>query len=68
MIFRAQHATVAVPIGSGAVEVHFRLQLMSGPRDVELLIQDGGMRVAVSGVVVSTERRSDLDIPPAYGR
>jgi hypothetical protein len=68
MVFRAQHATVAVPIASGAVEVHFRLQLMSGPRDVELLMQDGGMRVAASGVAVPTERRGDLDIPPAYGR
>jgi hypothetical protein len=68
MVFRAQPATVAVPIGSGAIEVHFQLQLMSGPRDVELLIQDGGTRVTASGVAVSTERRSDLDIPPAYGR
>jgi len=60
-------ATVA-PGGSGDIEVRFQLQLMSGVRDVTLLLHDGGVRDTTSGARVSTERRRDLDIPPAYGR
>jgi hypothetical protein len=66
-VFRAP-ATVAAPGGSGDIEVRFQLQLMSGVRDVRLLVHDGGVRETASGALVSTERRRDLDIPPAYGR
>jgi hypothetical protein len=67
-VFRAQLATVAAPTRSGVIAVRFQLQLMSGPRDVRLVLQDGGLRVTASDARVSTERRDDLDIPPAYGR
>jgi len=53
---------------SGPIEVNFTLQLMSGPRDVTLVLQNSEMRVAASGVRVATQRRADLEIPPAYGR
>lgn len=66
-IFRAHHATVASIGGSADVEARFRMQLMSGSRDVTLLLRHGAMRVASSGERVSTERRDDLDIPPAFG-
>jgi hypothetical protein len=67
-VFRAQPATVAASRSSGDIEVRFQLSLMSGQRDVALRLQEGSMRVTASGARVSTERRDDLDIPPAYGR
>jgi hypothetical protein len=67
-VFHAERATVTAPANSRNIDVRFQLQLMSGPRDVRLLLQDGTMQVTTSGVGVSTERRGDLDIPPAYGR
>jgi hypothetical protein len=68
-VFRAHLATVATARGSRATEVGFRVPMMSGPpREFRLVLDDDGMRVAASGERVSTERRSDLDIPPAYGR
>ncbi len=33
-----------------------------------VLLQDGNMRVTASDAQVLTARRTDLDIPPAYGR
>jgi hypothetical protein len=67
-VFRADLATVATAQGA-ATEVGFRVPLMSGPpRDFRLVLHDDGMRVAASGERVSTERRRDLDIPPAHGR
>jgi hypothetical protein len=65
-VFRAGLATVAADRSSGAIDVRFQLQLMAGSRDVRLLLQDGEVRVTGSGARVSTERRGDLDIPPAY--
>jgi hypothetical protein len=64
-VFRAERATVTAPTQSGAIEVHFRLQRMvTGPRDVGLVLQGGGIRVIASGARVATERRSNLDVPP----
>ena len=68
-VFRAHLATVATARGSGATEVGFQVPLMEGPpRDFRLVLQGDGMRVADSGERVSTERRSNLDIPLAFGR
>ena len=49
------------------IDVRFQLPLISGPRDVSLLVLDGTMRVAGSDERVSTGRRDDLDIPPFHG-
>jgi hypothetical protein len=63
-VFRAGGANVAAPTPSGEIEVHFQLQLMEGaPRDVGLLLLDGGLRVVGSATRVATERRSNLDVP-----
>jgi hypothetical protein len=67
-VFRAHFATVAASRVPGEIEVRFQLPLMSGPRDVRLLLQDGNMRVAGSDERVSTARRDDLDIPPFHHR
>jgi hypothetical protein len=67
-VFRAQQATV-VRTGADGVNVRFQLQLhVGGPRDVVLLLQDGGLRDLASGMRVSIAHRGNLDIPPAYGR
>jgi len=48
---------------SGAIDVYFQLQVMvSGPRDVGRVIQDGAMQVARSGQRVPTKRRNDLEL------
>jgi hypothetical protein len=69
-VFHAEHATVAAPSQSGAIEVRFRLQLIVGPgstmpdfADIRLVLQDGGMRAMASGARVPTERRNDLEVP-----
>lgn len=67
-VFRAQLATVAANRGSDAIDVRFTLPLMSGSRDVRLLLNDGGLSVTGSGARVPTQRRDDLNIPPAYER
>jgi hypothetical protein len=68
-VFRAHLATVATARDSGVTEVGFQVPVMEGPpRDFRLVLDHGGMRVAASGERVSTERRRDLDIPPAHGR
>ena len=68
-VFRAHLATVATARGSLATEVGFQVPLMEGPpRDFRLVLHDAVMRVADSGERVSTERRSALDIPFAFGR
>jgi hypothetical protein len=67
-VFAAERASVRASMDSGPIEVNFTLQLMSGPRDVTLVLQNSEMRVAASGVRVATQRRADLEIPPAYGR
>src|SRR3954447_8115241 len=67
-VFAAERASVRASMDSGPIEVNFTLQLMSGPRDLKLVLQNSEMRVTASGVRVATERRTDLEIPPAYGR
>jgi len=66
-VFRAQLATVTANRGSDDIDVRFTLQLMNGSRDVRLHLQDGGLSVTGSGARVPTQRRDDLNIPPAYG-
>lgn len=61
-VFRAHRAVVATT-SSGGVEAYFQMQLMSGPRDVRLVLQDGVMRDTSSGVTVTTEQRKDLKVP-----
>ena len=47
-----------------AMNVNFELQLMvSGPRDVALVLQDGTMQVARSGQRVPTERHGSIEVP-----
>jgi hypothetical protein len=67
-VFAGDRASVRASRDSGSIEVNFTLQLMSGPRDVALVLQNSEMRVTASGVRVATERRAALEIPPAYGR
>ena len=68
-VFRAQLATVAPARDSGPIEVGFQVPVMEGPpRDFRLVLYEDGMRIVASGERVSTERRRDLDIPPAHGR
>lgn len=69
-VFRAEHGTVAAPSPSGAIEIHFQLQLIVGPGattpdvvDVGLVLEHGGMRAMASGARVPTERRNDLEVP-----
>ena len=67
-VFTAERASVRASRQPGSTDVSFTLQLMSGPRDVELVLQNSEMRVTGSGVRVATQRRADLEIPPAHGR
>jgi len=67
-VFRAERGLVTRFTGSAAVFASFTLQLHEGSRDVKLALEDSEMRVTDSGIRVSTARRADLDIPPAYGR
>jgi hypothetical protein len=66
-VFRAELARVTDAAEAGRTEAGFMLPLMSGPRNVRLVLQHAEMRVAGSDVRVSTERRADLEIPFAYG-
>ena len=67
--FSAHLATVATDKDSGATEVGFQVPVMEGPpRELRLVLHDDDMRVVATGERVSTERRRDLDIPPAHGR
>jgi hypothetical protein len=66
--FRGDNGKV-VATTSGAMNVNFELQLMvSGPRDVALVLQDGTMQVARSGQRVPTERHGSIEVPeqPPY--
>jgi hypothetical protein len=68
-VFPAHLATVATARDSGATEVGFQVPMIEGPpREFRLVLHDDGMRVVATGERVSTERRRNLDIPPAYGR
>ena len=61
--FRRENGTVEVT-PAGAIDVRFQLQMMvSAPRDVALVVQDGAMQVTKSGQRVPTERRSNLEVP-----
>ena len=66
-VFRAHRAAVATT-SAGGVDVYFQMQLMSGPRDVRLVLQDGVMRDTSSGVTVTTEKRKDLKVPYLAGQ
>ena len=66
--FRGENGSV-VATPSGAVDVHFQLQMMvSGPREVALVFQDGAMQVAGSGQRVPTERHTDIGVPEQAGQ
>jgi hypothetical protein len=67
-VFAAACAAVKVSADSSTADVSFTLPLISGSREVRLRLQDSAMRVIASGVQVATQRRADLEIPPAYGR
>jgi len=68
-VFHAHFATVGKPASSGAIDVGFQVALIVGPpRNVRLVLHDDGMREMASGTRVSTERRSNLEIPFACGR
>jgi len=66
-VFRADRAEVKTT-NSNSISASFTLQLHVGTRDINLALQDSEMRVADTGVRVPTERRANLDIPPAFGR
>jgi len=62
-ILRADQARVTAT-ASGAVEVHFQIQLqVDGPLDVNLVLQDGVLRNPALGTHVATGHRSDLNVP-----
>ena len=62
-ILRADQARVTAT-ASGAVEVHFQIQLqVRGPLDVNLVLQDGVLRNAALGTQAATALRSDLNVP-----
>ena len=42
--------------------------MVSGPRDVALVLQDGAMQVARSGQRVPTERHTDIEVPEQAGQ
>jgi hypothetical protein len=67
-VFRADRAQVSASADMRSISARFTLPLQSGNRDVTLALQDSGMLVTDSGVRVPTERRANLEIPPAYGR
>lgn len=68
-VFRGDLASVKPSTDSRTIDAGFTMQLIgSGSRDVRFVLQDASLRVRGSDVQVATERRSDLDIPPAYGR
>ena len=68
-MFRADRAQVRTSANSTSISASFTLQLhVGGTRDINLVLQDSEMRITESGVRVPTQRRADLDIPPAYGR
>ena len=67
-VFRADRARVTRSKNSSSISASFTLQLQVGSRDVHLALQDSEMRITDSGVRVATQRRADLEIPPAPGR
>ena len=68
-LFRADGAKVESQRNAGSVDARFMLQMHSGPPlDVHLTVRGDAMRVMSSGQQVAIERRTILDIPPAYGQ
>ena len=65
-VFRADNARVRVSTNSSSISASFTLQLHDGFRDVNLALQDSEMRITDSEMRVPTQRRADLNIPPAY--
>ena len=68
-VFRADDATVATGGRSAMIDVHFRLQLHTGPgegprfADVRLALRQTDIRSIPTGMQVSIERRHDLEVP-----
>jgi hypothetical protein len=68
VIPRAHQPSVAAT-PSGAVEVHFQMQMVSGdPLNVSLILQDGVLRNPGRGTHVATGRRSDFNVPELPAR
>jgi hypothetical protein len=70
-VFRADHASVATHTQTTLTDVHFRVQLITGPRDaprfadIRLELRNTDIRAMPSGMQVASERRQDLEIPEA---
>jgi hypothetical protein len=68
-VFRGYDARVVTHVQSALIDVHFRLQLITGPgeglrlADLQLALQDTAVRFIPSGKQVSVERRYDLEVP-----
>ena len=69
-VFHAENATVVARGRSATIDLHFRLQLITGPAvtgprfaDVRLVMRNTDLRSIASGTQVSIERRHDLDMP-----
>jgi len=65
-VFRADRAQVTTSKDSSSISASFTLQLQNGARDVKLALQNSEMLITDSGIRVSTQRRTDLDIPHAF--
>ena len=68
-VFRADRAVVAAQRGSTPIAVSFRMQLKRAPTstlpafaDVQLVVEDGAIRVLASGVEIAAARRADLEL------
>jgi len=67
--FHADRAVVAAGRGSTPIAVSFRMQLKRAPTstlpafaDVQLVVEDGAIRVLASGVEIAAARRADLEL------
>lgn len=66
---RPDRAKVTTIPSSGAVEVHFQIQLqVGGPLEVGLTLQDAVLGSMALGAQVATEYRSDLNVPDLAGQ
>ena len=68
MVMRAEDA--AVTVSGRAIDVRFRIQLITGPdwvgptyKEVAMAIGDGRVRVPATGADVATVQRNDLEVP-----
>jgi hypothetical protein len=69
-VFKGENASVSPSTDSGATDILFRLQLITGPDstapsflDVRLVLKGSHMRVVATGTEVPTVRRTNLDVP-----